>query len=447
MSKSSRAQFWCSLCVYFCVSFHAWTTFGQDGALLFSHTGARALIAGNTSLAAPVTFEGRFLYDDRFARSGSFFNEWEFALEDKLFYVGPEEQHAHFHGLSSNGRFVVPHTLSRNVWHNIAWVTDGSTESFYVNGQRIGSRAIVGGIRNHNSGEIYLGTNNQINAMLGYSDWFKLSPSALYQGDTFLPPTNLDPSGAIMAFNFGEIGQPIFGNAAGPGHQGSLGSFAQIVPRPNQPAVGDMDNDGALARSDYRLVARALFDDSICTPEFRCNVVGDLDGDAKFSYGDLGVYASWLGLPSPGDFDNDGTVGFADIDLLSVQVRSSSNDPLYDLTGDGMVDQNDRDVWVHDIAKTFFGDFNLSRAVDEADFAIWSANLFTNSTAWNSGDASGDGMVDVTDFNLWHANRGRSPIPAVVPEPTPSVVVLVSVFLALFRGTPHKTTRRCHCAA
>ncbi len=51
------------------------------------------------------------------------------------------------------------------------------------------------------------------------------------------------------------------------------------------------------------------------------------------------------------------------------------------------------------------GDANLNGVVDVSDFNLWNTHRFTHSAAWCQGDFNADGVVDVGDFNLWNGHR------------------------------------------
>ncbi len=51
------------------------------------------------------------------------------------------------------------------------------------------------------------------------------------------------------------------------------------------------------------------------------------------------------------------------------------------------------------------GDANGDGTVDVSDFNIWNANKFTVGTNWASADFDGNGVTDVSDFNIWNANK------------------------------------------
>ncbi|MCA9264509.1 MAG: lamin tail domain-containing protein [Planctomycetales bacterium] len=107
----------------------------------------------------------------------------------------------------------------------------------------------------------------------------------------------------------------------------------------------------------------------------------------------------------PGDLDLNGQIESYDIDALNQMIQSELPIASFDLTGDTVVDADDRTAWVHDIALTQFGDANLDGRVDGADFNLWDKHRFAGHTGWASGDFNGDGVTDAADFNLWNANK------------------------------------------
>ena len=113
---------------------------------------------------------------------------------------------------------------------------------------------------------------------------------------------------------------------------------------------------------------------------------------------------SFAGLP--GDFNSDGMLDCLDADLLVEAIVSGANDPFFDLTGDGFVDNEDMIAWLA-TAGSFnlpsgnpylLGDANLDAFVDGLDFLIWNANKFSETAAWCSGDFTADGTIDGEDF-------------------------------------------------
>jgi autotransporter-associated beta strand protein len=93
------------------------------------------------------------------------------------------------------------------------------------------------------------------------------------------------------------------------------------------------------------------------------------------------------------------------------------------------------------VIATMPGDFNLDGAVDFADVDIWKSNLGVSGATWIMGDGTYDGSVDFADVDLWKANLGgsfdtgasaaaSSGVGSPVPEP--GTLALLLPVLALF---------------
>ena len=113
------------------------------------------------------------------------------------------------------------------------------------------------------------------------------------------------------------------------------------------------------------------------------------------------------------DFDRDGIVDAVDIDALVMEVVSGTNDALYDLTGNGVVDGDDLQQWLVVAGSInlpsqgayLVGDANLDGLVDGQDFLIWNTNKFSSTGTWTLGDFTADGLTDGQDFLLWNLNK------------------------------------------
>ena len=116
------------------------------------------------------------------------------------------------------------------------------------------------------------------------------------------------------------------------------------------------------------------------------------------------------------DFSGDGQLGCPDIDALVAEIAAGTDQPAFDLTGDGFVDLDDRDSWLTQAGVVnlpsgnpyLLGDADLNGVVDFLDFNIWAANRFQNNPAWCLGDFDASGIVDFLDFNIWATNRFQS---------------------------------------
>ncbi|MEM7315028.1 MAG: hypothetical protein AAF497_17920 [Planctomycetota bacterium] len=133
-----------------------------------------------------------------------------------------------------------------------------------------------------------------------------------------------------------------------------------------------------------------------------------------------------------GDFDGSGELDSPDIDAITRAMLDNTYDVDLDLDGNGVIDQEDRRIWVEDLKETFFGDANLDQVVYFSDFNIWNGNKFTDDYRWGSGNFNGDEVVDTSDFNSWNANKFQSNTDAV-PEPDGMPWAFVAILLLIVR--------------
>ncbi len=77
------------------------------------------------------------------------------------------------------------------------------------------------------------------------------------------------------------------------------------------------------------------------------------------------------------------------------------------------------------VQTALLADANLDGVVDISDFNIWNSNKFRTETSWQTGDFNGDGLTDASDFNVWNSlkftslNQSRA-----VPEPKSLALLL-----------------------
>ncbi len=136
-----------------------------------------------------------------------------------------------------------------------------------------------------------------------------------------------------------------------------------------------------------------------------------------------------------GDFNEDGGVDAADIDLLFGEISAGTNRSEFDLTGDAMVDRLDANELVCGILGTEYGDATLDRAINGADLSILAGNWLTSGRGWASGDFTGDGAVGGADMSLmasnwlWTAPNNGGPA-GHAPEPVTMATVGLSILVA-----------------
>ncbi|MEM7313582.1 MAG: choice-of-anchor Q domain-containing protein, partial [Planctomycetota bacterium] len=117
-----------------------------------------------------------------------------------------------------------------------------------------------------------------------------------------------------------------------------------------------------------------------------------------------------------GDFDDDGDFDCDDVDALVQNIADDTGDLQFDLDGNGRLDRDDLNAWLAEAGAAnnasggayLPGDANLNGVVDISDFNLWNANKFTQTAAWCSADFNADGNVDISDFNIWNANKFNS---------------------------------------
>jgi hypothetical protein len=150
-----------------------------------------------------------------------------------------------------------------------------------------------------------------------------------------------------------------------------------------------------------------------------------------------------------GDFDGDGKLDADDIDALTTLIRAAAYDEAFDLNSDSLLDQEDRRIWVEEIALTFFGDATLNGVFNTGDLVRvfqegqYEDAIVGNST-WESGDWDGDGDFTSSDLVLSFQSGAFEGSPRLPPTLGPKSVPEPSSFLLLLLGglTLRRTRRQ-----
>ena len=144
-------------------------------------------------------------------------------------------------------------------------------------------------------------------------------------------------------------------------------------------------------------------------------------------------------LASDGDFNEDGVLNVADIELLAAEIRRGTNDLGFDLNQDASVDEFDRNIWVHDLKNTYYGDADLDGEFNTKDLvAVFQAGEYEDgidlNSTWDTGDWNGDGDFNSRDLVFAFQDGGFENGPRVavqaVPEPE-GVLALVGILSLL----------------
>ena len=131
------------------------------------------------------------------------------------------------------------------------------------------------------------------------------------------------------------------------------------------------------------------------------------------------------------DFNGDQLLDIEDLNLITRQRGNASDDSIYDLDENGLVDETDRRIWIHQLMRTSFGDadldgqFNSNDLVDVFESGKYEQNVMAN---WSEGDWNSDGVFGSGDLVLAFQDGGyeqgaRATVSAV---PEPSTVLLLA---------------------
>jgi hypothetical protein len=135
-----------------------------------------------------------------------------------------------------------------------------------------------------------------------------------------------------------------------------------------------------------------------------------------------------------GDFNGDGVVSVADVNLFCSAMRQTSPSLDFDLTGDGRVNSRDRDFLIQGILQTSYGDANLDGVFNSTDLIlVFQAGQYEDAVPGNSTWATGDwdcsGDFNTSDMVLAFQSGAYAAGAVVAASPasssaTPSVAAL-----------------------
>ncbi|MCA9217037.1 MAG: hypothetical protein KDB27_28405, partial [Planctomycetales bacterium] len=224
------------------------------------------------------------------------------------------------------------------------------------------------------------------------------------------------------------------------------------------------DNDGELIywSNDWEHPVDLSFDTPLtfeAGDRVRVITTYNNDTDHEINFGLLSsdemqilFYVYYTGSNMDGDFSTDGTLDIADLERLTRKVREGTNNIAFDLTDDGLVNFEDRRVWIEELKNTYFGDANLDGEFNSADMvAVFQAAEYEDgiegNSTWSEGDWDGDGDFGTRDlvFAFQFGRFEGGPRPSQVPESNPAMGCLAAVLFLLCGIRRHHAVKSPLC--
>ncbi|MCA9212480.1 MAG: hypothetical protein KDB27_05415 [Planctomycetales bacterium] len=201
------------------------------------------------------------------------------------------------------------------------------------------------------------------------------------------------------------------------------GSFTGFGAAGNGPSHGDSAGDFTRLFYDGFLDDVAIWNEAISEEDVQALASG-------------AVKPPNLGQSLVGDYNQDGELNVADLDLQAAAIASGANPASFDLTADGVVDYSDRLHWVKQLKGTAIGDADLSGSFGTGDLVkIFQAAKFetAENASWGEGDFNGDLQFGTGDLVVAFQDGGFDPNAnvATVPEPHSASTLIVCFCLAV----------------
>ena len=151
-----------------------------------------------------------------------------------------------------------------------------------------------------------------------------------------------------------------------------------------------------------------------------------------------------LGESLEGDYNQDGDLNAADLDLLAAAMASGAHPANFDLTSDGLVNYDDRLKWVKELKGTSIGDADLNGSFGTGDLVtIFQGGKFESAenATWREGDFNGDLRFGTGDLVAAFQDGGFDPNANVepVPEPTGGTLLVICAVSAMAIARKRRT--------
>jgi hypothetical protein len=152
------------------------------------------------------------------------------------------------------------------------------------------------------------------------------------------------------------------------------------------------------------------------------------------------VLITWTGGGLIGDFNLNGVLDLPDINDLTGQSASGTNNATYDLNSDALVNEADIGVWINDLFNSWVGDANLDGEFNSGDLvSVLASGTYEADvdSVWETGDFNGDGRTTSGDLVAALAGGGYEAGPraavAAVPEPAGCTLLLLGGLMLIGR--------------
>lgn len=231
-------------------------------------------------------------------------------------------------------------------------------------------------------------------------------------GPTAVEPVDLDGDGDLdLVYSLYEAGE-LWWLERQPGALGFRApqNIDLNVRRVEAMVVADIDSDGVrdvVVGGDtfvawYRRKADGTFEGATLPGQVDQAYgvdAGDVDGNGTTDIVSASFLDSLVALyrneSVSGDFDGDGAIDQADLNLLCTAVRLQLSETRFDLSGDNQVNADDVQYMVTRVLGTTLGDANLDKRFDSRDLVIvFQAGQYEDTLVGNSGWAQGDWNCD-----------------------------------------------------
>ena len=178
-----------------------------QGSALFDDSTDVIQVDGQTVIGSAATYEAVVLFPSGLGAGGTIFNEWTISQEDKRLNAGPS--YVFGYNFPASGALQHGVSMMPDVWHHVAFVTDGAEDRLFLDGVLQAVRPSITSVGD-GPGLAHIGAifrDGVLNpGFVGYLESIRLSDVARYVDSTFTPPLGdlESDSNTLLLLNFNE---------------------------------------------------------------------------------------------------------------------------------------------------------------------------------------------------------------------------------------------------